>query len=353
MNTELNFEIAPFEWTAGARGEGEVLGFDAQLGELGTGEEFERGGRLLARRSVPTSRRFAAPSSSKPVAPGPARPGGLKMRPPMQPPGRKPRPSRSGPSGPAGVLVRNPYSLPIEHFPGDSIVPTPGTESVRWAQDCLNHTMGLRLAVNGVMGADARSALRRFQEQQGLRGSGILGPDTEEALKSACRGDGIEAQADAEFYVTQEAEIPAGVEPAAITAIRQTIPNVTLPSQTYISLGHLNNVSAYVNSAQRKLGAGLYLITFTDKDGRRRAYSGQTNDLGGRLLAHRRCAVMLGMSPTNYQVYVWCLPLPRVTDSQRREVEKRIHTQMRALPGRVLTNQNLELEEELLGSGWN
>lgn len=353
MNTEFNFEIAPFEWTAGAKREGEVLAFDAELGDLGSGEEFERGGRQFARSSVPTSRRFAAPSRSKPMPPGRVRPGGPKMRPPMQPPRRKPRPSRNAPWGPAGVLVRDPYSLPSEPFTGDSMVPTPGTENVRWAQDCLNHTMGLRLAVNGVMGADARSALRRFQEQQGLRGSGILGPDTEEALRSACRGDEAVSQAEEEFYMSEEAEIPAGVEPAAITAVRQTIPFVSLPNQTYISLGHLNNVSAYVNSAQRRLGAGLYLIAFTDKDGRRRAYSGETNDLGKRLLEHRRCAVMLGVSPSNYQVYILRLPLPAVSDRQRRDVERLIHTQMRAMPGRMLTNQNLELEEELLGSEWN
>jgi peptidoglycan hydrolase-like protein with peptidoglycan-binding domain len=352
MNTELNFEIVPFEWTAGLRGEGEIPVFAAELGDLETGEEFERGGQAVTRNSVPTSRRFAARPRSKPTALGMARPGGLKTRPPLQPPKKKSHPSRSGPWGPGGVQVRDSYSLAGEPIPGDSIA-IPGTENIRWAQDCLNHTMELRLAVNGVMGADTRSALRRFQGQQGLRVSGILGPDTEEALKSACRGDGVAAQAQTEFYVTQETEIPTGVESAAITAIRQTIPNVPLPNQTYISLGNLNNVSAYVNSAQRRLGAGIYLITFTDKDGRRKAYSGETNDLGRRLLDHRRCAIMLGVPPSNYQVHVLYLPLPAVTDRQRRDVERLIHTQLRAMPGRVLTNRNLELEEEALGSGWN
>jgi peptidoglycan hydrolase-like protein with peptidoglycan-binding domain len=98
--------------------------------------------------------------------------------------------------------MRDPYSLAGEPIPGDSMVPSSGTENIRWAQDCLNHTMELRLVVNGVMGADTRSALRRFQGQQGLRVTGILGPDTEEALKSACSGDGVTAQAQTEFYAT-------------------------------------------------------------------------------------------------------------------------------------------------------
>jgi hypothetical protein len=109
------------------------------------------------------------------------------MRPPRPKP--RPRPSRLGSWGPAGVLVRDPYSSISEPFPIDSTSSAPGTETVRWAQDCLNHAMGLRLAVNGVMGVDTRSALRRFQGQQGLRVSGILGPDTQGALTGACKGE--------------------------------------------------------------------------------------------------------------------------------------------------------------------
>jgi|GEM_PF-5763997 len=352
MNTQFNFEIAPFEWASGAGREGETMTFEAELENPEMGEEFERGGRPFPRRSIRPPRKSAAPPHLKHIA-RPARHRGTKVFPPRKPSRRKPPFSHFHPRNPIRVLVRNPYSLPIEPFPRNSIVPSTGTESIRWAQDCLNQTMGLRLAVNGVMGADARSALRRFQVQQGLRGSGILGPDTEEALKSACRGDGTAAQSEDEFYLSEEAEIPAGVEPAATTAIQQTIPTVPLPNPTYISLGHLNRVSAYVNSAHRRLGAGLYLIAFTDNDGRRRAYSGETADLGKRLLDHRRCAVMLGVSPSNYQVYVLRLPLPAVTDRQRRDVERLIHTRMRDRPGRVLTNRNLELEEEMLGSEWN
>ena len=59
--------------------------------------------------------------------------------------------------------------------------------------------MGLRLAVDGLMGAELRSALRNFQRQRRLRVTGILGPETEEALKAACRGDRPPAQAEADL----------------------------------------------------------------------------------------------------------------------------------------------------------
>jgi hypothetical protein len=67
-----------------------------------------------------------------------------------------------------------------------------GSEDVRWAQDCLNQVMSTNLPVDGVMQASVRSLIRSFQQSQGLRPSGILGPDTREALQQACNsaGDG-------------------------------------------------------------------------------------------------------------------------------------------------------------------
>jgi len=67
--------------------------------------------------------------------------------------------------------------------------PSPGgSEYIRWVQKVLNHIMGLRLPVDGVMGRETRSALRRFQAQQGLPVNGVVGPDTERALLAAQRG---------------------------------------------------------------------------------------------------------------------------------------------------------------------
>jgi hypothetical protein len=48
--------------------------------------------------------------------------------------------------------------------------------------------MGLRLRVNGVMSPETRSAVRGFQERQGLRIDGLVGPETERALAEACKG---------------------------------------------------------------------------------------------------------------------------------------------------------------------
>jgi hypothetical protein len=45
--------------------------------------------------------------------------------------------------------------------------------------------MGLRLPVDGIMGPETRSALRRFQAQEKLPVTGIVGPDTERALLAA------------------------------------------------------------------------------------------------------------------------------------------------------------------------
>lgn len=72
------------------------------------------------------------------------------------------------------------------------VVPLPpegpaGSERVRWIQDCLNQALGLGLPITGFMGPETRDSVQRFQRQQGLRASGIVGPDTEERLRAACR----------------------------------------------------------------------------------------------------------------------------------------------------------------------
>jgi peptidoglycan hydrolase-like protein with peptidoglycan-binding domain len=58
-------------------------------------------------------------------------------------------------------------------------------EFVKWVQDSLNKVMGLRLAVDGIIGPMTRSAIRSFQQKKGLAVDGIAGPQTETALKAA------------------------------------------------------------------------------------------------------------------------------------------------------------------------
>ena len=53
---------------------------------------------------------------------------------------------------------------------------------VRWVQRSLNQILGLRLAVDGIIGRQTRSAVRSFQQQRGLKVDGIVGSQTESAL---------------------------------------------------------------------------------------------------------------------------------------------------------------------------
>jgi hypothetical protein len=53
----------------------------------------------------------------------------------------------------------------------------------------LNKILGLRLAVDGITGAQTRSAIRSFQQRSGLPADGIVGPQTEGALIRAGAGN--------------------------------------------------------------------------------------------------------------------------------------------------------------------
>jgi outer membrane protein OmpA-like peptidoglycan-associated protein len=72
-----------------------------------------------------------------------------------------------------------------------------GLVGVRWIQDGLNRVLGLQLTVDGVAGPATRSAIRTFQQRQGLAADGIVGPATEAALKAALAGGGPKPPHDA------------------------------------------------------------------------------------------------------------------------------------------------------------
>ncbi|MBE3025901.1 hypothetical protein GQ37_000060 [Janthinobacterium sp. BJB1] len=111
----------------------------------------------------------------------------------------------------------------------------------------------------------------------------------------------------------------------------------------YLALGTLANALRDPNGR----GPGLYVIEF-DAGGRRRAYSGQTDDLHRRLLQHRLCGQMMGVDLSGHQVYV----APLSSAAQRRRIEQRIHDDMFANQRGVLTNQRRELELAVLGEMW-
>lgn len=56
---------------------------------------------------------------------------------------------------------------------------------IRWVQQSLNRIMRLRLAEDGVMGPQTRSAIRSFQERQGLYANGNVDSQTEATIKAA------------------------------------------------------------------------------------------------------------------------------------------------------------------------
>ncbi len=81
----------------------------------------------------------------------------------------------------------------------------------------------------------------------------------------------------------------------------------------YQSVGKLAQAVSNTNAT----GAGLYLIEFDTRDGRR-AYSGQTDDLRRRLKQHHLCGKMMGLDLAGHEVYV----APLKSAEQRRLVEK-------------------------------
>lgn len=59
------------------------------------------------------------------------------------------------------------------------------SDYIRWVQESLNKILGLRLAVDGVIGPQTRSTIRSFQRQKRLRVDGEVGAQTEAALIAA------------------------------------------------------------------------------------------------------------------------------------------------------------------------
>ncbi len=58
----------------------------------------------------------------------------------------------------------------------------------KWIQRSLNKILGLRLAEDGIMGAQTRSAIRTFQQRRGLTVDGVVGAKTDAAIKQALVG---------------------------------------------------------------------------------------------------------------------------------------------------------------------
>jgi peptidoglycan hydrolase-like protein with peptidoglycan-binding domain len=96
---------------------------------------------------------------------------------------RSRRPKRRRPRHPGPGARR---STPVRHRPLPQ--PLPRWRDIRWVQAALNRILGLRLAVDGIVGPQTRSAIRSFQSKYGLVVDGIVGPQTGAALEAALRG---------------------------------------------------------------------------------------------------------------------------------------------------------------------
>lgn len=83
------------------------------------------------------------------------------------------------------------YGLPSSMFTGSvaqelsNEVSRHSAAYTRWLQSSLNKILNLRLSVDGQMGAQTRSALRRFQQRAGLKADADPGARTEQALLAA------------------------------------------------------------------------------------------------------------------------------------------------------------------------
>jgi outer membrane protein OmpA-like peptidoglycan-associated protein len=172
MSDELNFEAMPFEAY-------DTVAPEQSRFELE--EEFRRRGPGPSRRPsfVQRTRPVLPKRGAKPPAFGWGRPKKPPVRPPRFPPFR-PR----WPGGAAG----GPYAAVPEPYGVGPEPPPAGSEYMRWVQSALNDVLGLRLPVNGVADPATRSAIRSFQQRNGLPADGVVGPDTERALIAARRG---------------------------------------------------------------------------------------------------------------------------------------------------------------------
>jgi peptidoglycan hydrolase-like protein with peptidoglycan-binding domain len=110
------------------------------------------------------------------------------------------------------------------------------SDYVRWLQASLNRALGLRLAVDGLMGTQTRSALRSFQQRAGLKPDGRPGPLTERALSAAGAGspplDGVSPGGGATPATPVAPSIPALLNSETAPPAQTLYVNIALGSES-------------------------------------------------------------------------------------------------------------------------
>jgi len=185
MNGELNFEVMPFEAYEGFQTSSAPT--DVEMEEEFGRQPRSRGASARAPWVVPRRSKTPAAPSLRAATKPPVRPKTPSVSPlsaATKPPVH--RPHFTLPKWPWGAVFE-PYGVAVQPFPAE---PQPaGSEYMRWVQSALNDVLGLRLQLHGIADSATRSAIRSFQQRQGLPADGVVGPDTERALIAA-RGGG-------------------------------------------------------------------------------------------------------------------------------------------------------------------
>lgn len=102
---------------------------------------------------------------------------------------------------------------------------------IKWVQQGLNKTLALRLAVDGTMGPQTRSAIRSFQQRKGLVVDGLVGSKTEAALIGAGAGSptgtpgGRPSSLPVSLFPARPAD-PLTADPKMDQALKDAIANV-------------------------------------------------------------------------------------------------------------------------------
>jgi outer membrane protein OmpA-like peptidoglycan-associated protein len=154
--------------------------------------------------------------------------------------------------------------------------------SIAWLQDALNRVLGLRLAVDGVVGPATRAAIRSFQSLQGLAVDGIAGPQTTQRLRAATgSGSGaFSAQSCASIAQPCETLNRFGLDSAAVLPSHQ--PTLIRIAECLISLG--------------SAAPPVRIVGHTDASGQE-VYNAQLGQRRAEAVGGALQAVMDGMRP--------------------------------------------------------